>query len=67
MFDLEKGTPPVAEGDVYSVEIEDIADEGDGVAKISGFVVFVPETTVGDQVDIRIKEVMPNFAVAETV
>jgi predicted RNA-binding protein with TRAM domain len=39
---------PVEAGKEYDVKIEDIAREGDGIARIEGFVIFVPETQVGD-------------------
>jgi predicted RNA-binding protein with TRAM domain len=34
--------PPVQVGDVRSVRIEALGSSGDGIAKINGFVVFVP-------------------------
>lgn len=37
--------PPVAEGDVREVDIDDIGDEGDGIARVEqGYVIIVPET-----------------------
>ncbi|MDM7912599.1 MAG: TRAM domain-containing protein, partial [Methanotrichaceae archaeon] len=35
---------------------------GDGIARVEGFVIFVPETQVGDQVKIQIDKVMRRFA-----
>ena len=58
---------PVAEGKTYDVKIEDIAREGDGIARIEGFVVFVPDTKLGDEVKIKINKVMHRFAIAELV
>ncbi len=58
---------PVAEGETYDVKIEDIAREGDGIARIEGFVVFVPDTKLGDEVKIKINKVMHRFAIAELV
>lgn len=60
--------PPVSEGEVRPVEIEDLGDQGDGLARIGpGYVVFVPETDVGDRVRVRITDVRENFAFAEVV
>jgi len=53
---------PVEVGKEYEVEIEDIAKQGDGIARVEGFVIFVPETKVGDQVTIIIDKVMRRFA-----
>ena len=36
-------TAPVEEGETYTVEIEGVGSEGDGVAKIDEFTIFVPE------------------------
>ena len=58
---------PVSEGETYDVKIEDIAREGDGIARIEGFVVFVPDTKLGDEVKIKINKVMHRFAIAELV
>jgi 23S rRNA (uridine2552-2'-O)-methyltransferase len=58
-------TAPVAEGDELSVEISDEGREGDGIARVDGFTVFVPDATVGEAVDIRIEDVKPRFAFAE--
>ncbi|MHC1632156.1 MAG: TRAM domain-containing protein [Methanotrichaceae archaeon] len=58
---------PVEVGKEYDVEIEDIAKQGDGIGRIEGFVIFVPETKVGDQVKIAIDRVMRRFAIAHKV
>jgi predicted RNA-binding protein with TRAM domain len=55
---------PVSAGGVHDVTIESIASEGDGIARIEGFVVFVPDTNVGDTVKIKIEKVMRRFAIA---
>lgn len=60
--------PPVAAGESLEVEIEDMGEQGDGVAKIGpGYVIFVPETGIGDRVTIEITEARENFAFAEVV
>lgn len=58
---------PVEVGKEYDVKIEDIAREGDGIARIEGFIIFVPETKVGDMVKIKIDKVMRRFAVGHKV
>ncbi len=60
-------SPPVEEGETYKVKIEDIGKEGDGVAKVENFVVFVPETDVGDEVEIEITRVLRTLAFGEVV
>ena len=55
---------PVSAGAVHDVTIEGIAREGDEIARIQGFVIFVPGTKVGDHVKIKIEKVLRKFAIA---
>lgn len=58
--------PPVEEGEIREVDIEDIGDQGDGITRVErGFVVIVPETEKGERVTIEITEVKPNVAFGE--
>lgn len=60
--------PPVETGETLDVEIEDVGDQGDGIARIGpGYIVFVPETEVGDRVRIEISQARDNFAFAEVL
>jgi predicted RNA-binding protein with TRAM domain len=58
---------PVEEGKVYEAKIEDIGREGDGLARIQNFVVFVPGTKVGDAIKVRITKVHRRMAFGEVV
>lgn len=49
----------------YIVKIEKITNLGLGLAKIDGFVVFVPNTCPDDQIKIKITKVNKNFANGE--
>lgn len=60
--------PPVSAGDRRTVEIESIGDQGDGIAKIDrGYVLIVPETTVGDYVTVEIETAQENVGFATAV
>jgi predicted RNA-binding protein with TRAM domain len=64
----QSNEPPVEEGAVRDVEIEDLGEQGDGLARIGpGYVVFVPGTDVGDRVSVEITDARDNFAFAEVV
>jgi len=56
---------PVEEGKEYEVDIEELSRRGDGLARIDGFVIFVPDTRPGDHVKIEILQVRDRFAVGE--
>jgi 23S rRNA (uridine2552-2'-O)-methyltransferase len=60
-------TAPVRAGDRREVAVEAVGDEGDGVAKIDGFTLFVPDTEPGDTVEVRVTEVKPRYGFAERV
>ncbi len=59
--------PPVNVGDVREVRIEALGSGGDGIAKIRGYVVFVPGTNLNDVVKVRITKVLRKFAFAEVI
>jgi predicted RNA-binding protein with TRAM domain len=60
--------PPVEEGEVRQVEIEDVGDQGDGLARVGpGYVVFVSGASVGDRPTVRITSARENVAFAEIV
>ena len=57
---------PVKVGEEYDVKIESMSRRGDsGVAKVQGLVVFVPNTSVGDAVRVRITKIGNGYATAE--
>ncbi len=58
---------PVNVGDELDVKIEAVGEKGDGIAKKDGFVLFVPNTSQGDQVRIRVKKVLSKVGFAEVV
>jgi len=64
--DHDAPTPPVEDGESRTVEIENIGDQGDGIARVErGFVVIVPDTDEGERVRVEITDVRENVAFAE--
>ncbi|GAA0293012.1 TRAM domain-containing protein [Halarchaeum salinum] len=60
--------PPVEEGEIRYVEIEDIGKQGDGIARVErGYVIIVPGVEIGERVKVEITQVKSNFAVGETI
>jgi 23S rRNA (uracil1939-C5)-methyltransferase len=49
-------------GDILTAPVETLAYGGDGLARVGGRVVFIPETAPGDTVRFRVAEVKKNFA-----
>lgn len=58
----DPGTEPVEAGEQYTVEIEEIGDEGDGIAHIESFVLLVPDAELGARVTVRVESVQDGFA-----
>jgi 23S rRNA (uridine2552-2'-O)-methyltransferase len=60
-------TAPVSAGDECEVEIVDTGNEGDGIARIEGYTLFVSDAKEGETVQIRVEDVKPNFGFAQRV
>jgi predicted RNA-binding protein with TRAM domain len=58
---------PVTVDKEYEAEIEDISRKGDGIAKIQGFIIFVPNTKQGEHVKFKVTRVGSRFAIGELV
>jgi len=61
----ERKDCPVHEGEELEVEIESIGAKGDGVAKVTGYTIFVPNTAVGNKLMVKVERVLPNYAFAK--
>ncbi len=59
--------PPVKVGDELEVKIESVGEKGDGVAKVSGFVLFVPGAKEGQTVRVKVTRVLRKVGFAEMV
>ena len=63
-FNMKK---PVEIDKEYEAEIEDISRRGDGIARIEGFIIFVPNTKQGERVKFKVTRVGSRFAIGELV
>lgn len=50
------------QGQLVEIIISDLSDSGDGVGRLGGRVVFVPDTVPGDRVLVRLVRVKPQYA-----
>ena len=58
---------PVKEGEEIDVLIESVGEKGDGIAKIKGFVIFVPNTQANQSVRIKVKKVLNKVGFGEVI
>lgn len=65
--DFGRPPPPVKEGDVLTVKIEGMGSSGDGLARIKGFVIFVPGVKMDEEVTVRVTKVSRKVGFAEKV
>ena len=58
---------PVVVGNEYEVEITELMPNGEGLASVKGFGVFVPDVKVGDKVKVRVTTLDSVSADAEVI
>jgi predicted RNA-binding protein with TRAM domain len=58
---------PVDVGETYDVKIEDTGRSGDGIAKVDGYILFVPNAKKGQEVKIKVTATKRNLGFAELV
>jgi len=58
---------PVELGKEYDMDIEEVSRMGQGIARIRGFVIFVPDTKPNDRVRVKITRISQRFAEAEVI
>jgi predicted RNA-binding protein with TRAM domain len=58
---------PVEIDKEYEAKIEDISRRGDGIARIKGFIIFVPNTKRGEQVKFKVTRIGNRFATGELI
>ena len=63
----DKNFSPVNVGDELDVSIEAVGEKGDGICKVKGFVLFVPNTQEGQRVKVRVTRVLRKVGFAEVV
>lgn len=56
---------PVDVGDILNVQIESENGQGEGIAKIDDFVIFIKGVGKGENCKIKIKEVKRTYAIGE--
>jgi 23S rRNA (uridine2552-2'-O)-methyltransferase len=60
-------TAPVREGDELEVEVVDTGSEGDGVAKVEDYTLFVPGAEEGETLTVEVEDVKPTYGFAKRV
>ncbi len=58
-------TAPVEEGDRVEVTIEEHGEEGDGIAYLEGYTLFVPDADVGETLTVVVDDLKPRFGFAK--
>lgn len=61
------GPKPVETGKEYEVQVTETSRQGDGIARVQGFVIFVKNAKVGQKAKVKITNVGARFATGELV
>jgi predicted RNA-binding protein with TRAM domain len=67
---FNRGSPspkPVEAGKEYEVDITDISRQGDGIARVQGFVIFVQNGKVGNKIKVMVTQVGDRSAKATII
>jgi len=59
--------PVVAAGDRIEVTIEERGDEGDGIAYVEGYSIFVSDADIDETVTVEVVDAKPRFGFATRV
>ncbi len=57
--------PVLVEGGVYEVMIQDLGKKGDGIARKEKYIIYVPGTTKGSVVKVKIEKIVGTVAFAK--
>ena len=63
----ESGNVPIELGREYEVDITEMSPNGEGVARIRGFIIFVADAKLEERAKVRIKRIDSMSAIAEIV
>ncbi|HEY6882697.1 MAG TPA: TRAM domain-containing protein [Nitrososphaeraceae archaeon] len=66
-FNRGSPAPKPVVGKEYEVDITEISSQGDGIARVQGFVVFVKNAKVKENVKVKVEQVADRFATATLV
>lgn len=58
---------PIEVGKEYDVDITEISRQGDGIARVQGFVIFVKNGKVKQNVKVKVEQVGSRFATAAPI
>ena len=58
---------PVELGEELDVDIKELSSKGDGMAKVQGLLIHVPDTKLGDHVKVKITQIRGKSANAEVI
>ncbi len=62
--DKHHQVPALQVGNEFTVKIEEMSRDGDGIVRLEGFTVFIKNTELNEEVKIRITQVMKTVAQA---
>lgn len=59
---MKKSNSNIQKNDIYKLTITALSSDGNGIGRINDMVVFVPNTAVGDIINVKIVKVLKSYA-----
>lgn len=50
--------------DIVTVKIEDMSENGEGIGKLNGYALFIKDTVIGDEAQVRLTKLKKNYGYA---
>lgn len=63
----KKNLPPIKVGQILEVDIITKGEKGDGIAKVEGFTIIVPEVDIQENLKIKITRVEQSYGFGKVV
>ncbi|MGL4736786.1 MAG: TRAM domain-containing protein, partial [Cellulosilyticaceae bacterium] len=57
----------IEKNEIYELEIMDLGEDGEGIAKLGNFIICVPDVMMGDVVKVRLVKVRKNIAYGKVI
>ncbi|WP_059104509.1 23S rRNA (uracil(1939)-C(5))-methyltransferase RlmD [Shouchella shacheensis] len=64
---MKKQEAPVQKNETVTVTIEDLSHDGSGVAKVSGYALFIPKTIPGEKATVKVVKTKKGYGFARLI
>lgn len=62
---MKKRELPVVKNEIYTMQVDDIGINGEGIGKVNGYTLFVEEVLPGEEVEVKVVKTKNNYGYAK--